>query len=145
MKKLLLALILLLPTFLNVQAKTKQENIKILFHLMQTDSVLDKTMKNMLPVLMKSMPTPQAPDAQLQANMDKMTKMVIDITNRLMNEDMVAIYDKYYTETEIEQLVAFYESKTGQKMVAISPELNKEMLSIMMTKYLPEIQKMTQK
>lgn len=145
MKKLLLALILLLPAFLNTQAKTKQENIKTLFHLMQTDSIMDKTVKNMLPVLMNSIPSTQAPDAQMKATMDKMTGIVLEITNRLVNEDMVALYDKYYTELEIEQLVAFYESNLGKKMIAITPELNKEMMTILLTKYLPEMQKKIQK
>ena len=53
---------------------------------------------------------------------------------------MLAIYDKYYTEKDIKDLVAFYKSSAGQKMVKVSPDLNKEIMTILLTKYVPEIQ-----
>lgn len=144
MKKLLVVLILMLPAFLNAQAVTKKENIKILFHLMQTDSVVEKTMKSMLPMLMKSanLPKDAASASRVDSVTNKMTHIMLTITNRLINEDMVELYDKYYTEQDVKQLVAFYKSTTGQKMISVTPDLNKEMMMILFTKYVPEIEKM---
>jgi len=129
---------------LNCQALTKQENIKVLFQLMQTDSVVEKMINSMIPIMMKSMPQQQDSTAMsmMNATMKKMTDVMMDITKRLLNEDMLAIYDKYYTEKDIKDLVAFYKSSAGQKMVKVSPDLNKEMMMILITKYVPEIQQM---
>ena len=142
MKKLLLVLLILIPALMNCQALTKQENIKVLFQLMQTDSVVEKMMNSMIPIMMKSMPQQQDSTSisMMNVTMKKMTEVMMDITRRLLNEDMLAIYDKYYTEKDIKDLVAFYKSSAGQKMVKVSPDLNKEMMTILLTKYVPEIQ-----
>ncbi len=144
MKKILLVLLFSIPLLLNCQAQTKQENIKVLFQLMQTDSVVEKMMNSMIPVMMKSIPQAQDSTAksQLDATMKKMTQVMMTITKRLLNEDMVGLYDKYFTESEIKDLVTFYKSSVGKKMVAVSPELNKEMMMILITKYFPEMQEM---
>jgi hypothetical protein len=142
MKKLLLVILILIPALINCQALTKQENIKVLFQLMQTDSVVEKMMNSMIPIMMKSISQQQDSTAMsmMNATMKKMTEVMKDITKRLMNEDMLAIYDKYYTEKDIKDLVAFYKSSAGQKMVQVTPDLNKEMMMILVTKYIPELQ-----
>lgn len=144
MKKILLVLLFCIPVLLNCQAQTKQENIKVLFQLMQTDSVVEKMMNSMIPVMMKSIPQAQdsTSKSQLDATMKKMTQVMMTITKRLLNEDMVGLYDKYFTEIEIKDLVSFYKSPAGKKMVAVSPELNKEMMMVLITKYFPEMQQM---
>ena len=144
MKKLLIVLFLSMSVFLSVQAQTKQENIKVLFQLMQTDSVVEKMMNSMIPMMMKSMPQPKDSAATVKMNemMKKMSNVMNQITKRLLNEDMTGLYDKYFTETEIKDLVAFYKSSAGKKMISVSPELNKEMMTILLTKYVPEIDRM---
>jgi len=147
MKKVTFVLLLSIFSFLNCQAITKQENIKLLFQLMQTDSVIQKMSESMMPMLMSTLP--QVPDSaareqmteQINVQMKKVTNIMMDITNRLLNEDMVEVYDKYFTEKEIKGLVAFYKSPAGMKMVQVTPEMNKEMISILLTKYLPEMQR----
>lgn len=144
MKKLLFVLFVSMTTFLTVQAQTKQENIKVLFQLMQTDSVVDKMMNSMIPMLLKTVPQPQdtAATNKMNAMMTKMTNVMRTITNRLLNEDMTVLYDKYFTEAEIKGLVSFYQSSAGKKMISVTPELNKEMVSILLTKYVPELDRM---
>jgi len=144
MKKIILVLLFSIPILLNCQAKTKQENIKVLFQLMQTDSVVEKMMNSMLPMLTNSMSQPKDSTAkvQLDATMKKMTQVMMVITKRLINEDMTALYDKYFTESEIKDLVTFYKSQAGRKMIAVMPDLNKEIMMILITKYIPEIQQM---
>lgn len=144
MKKLLLVLFVSMTAFLTVQSQTKQENIKVLFQLMQTDSVVDKMMNSMIPMLLKSMPQPQdaAATDKMNAMMKKMSGVMMTITKRLLNEDMTVLYDKYFTEAEIKDLVAFYKSSAGKKMISVTPELNKEMVSILLTKYVPEMDRM---
>lgn len=143
MKKIILVLLFSIPVFLNAQALTKQENIKVLFQLMQTDSVVEKMMNSMIPMMMKSVPQQDSTaNSQMTAMMNKMTHVMMVITKRLLNEDMIVLYDKYYTESEIKDMVTFYKSPAGQKMITVMADLNKEMMMIFITKYVPEIQQM---
>ena len=63
------------------------------------------------------------------------------IINKMMNEDMVAIYDKYFTDSEIKDYIAFYKSPSGQKFVNVTPALQADIMNIMMKDYMGEIQK----
>ncbi len=38
-------------------------------------------------------------------------------------ENLVPVYDNYYTEEELKELVRFYESPIGQKFIEVSPEI----------------------
>jgi uncharacterized protein len=38
------------------------------------------------------------------------------------------VYDKYFTEAEVKDLIAFYKTPTGQKSIKILPQLSAEML-----------------
>lgn len=143
MKKIILVLLLSIPVYFNVQAQTKQENIKELFALMQADSMAAKMMNSMLPILINQSSPNMDPTAKSQrAEMvNKMTSVLTNITTRLINEDMVQLYDKYFSEKDIKEMNAFYKSDAGKRMIQVTPDLNKEMMMIMMTKYLPEMQK----
>lgn len=144
MKKIILVLLLSIPVFFNVQAQTKQENIKELFTLMQTDSMAAKMMNSMLPMLINQPSASMDSTAKSQRVQlfNKVTAAVTSITTRLINEDMVMLYDKYFSEKDIKELNAFYKSEAGKKMVLVTPELNKEVMMIMLTKYMPEMQRM---
>lgn len=48
-----------------------------------------------------------------------------DITNMI-----IPIYDKYYTETDIDQLIAFYNSPIGKKMIATMPQVMQESMVV---------------
>jgi len=144
MKKFILVVVLSVPFLFNVQAQSKQENIKELFVLMQTDSMAIKMMNSMLPMLINQSSATMDSTAKNQRDemIKKVTNVVTSITNRLINEDMVMLYDKFFTEKDIKELNAFYKSAAGKKMVQVTPELNKEVMMIMLTKYMPEMQRM---
>jgi uncharacterized protein len=59
----------------------------------------------------------------------------------MINEDMVTLYDKYYTQNEINDFIIFYKSPSGQKFTKVSPDIQKDLMMVMMQKYMPEIQK----
>ena len=39
---------------------------------------------------------------------------------------IIPIYDKHYTESDIDQLIAFYNSSIGKKMIATMPQVMQE-------------------
>ena len=45
---------------------------------------------------------------------------------RLLEELSFSIYGKYFTESEIKDLIVFYKSPTGQKMTSIMPQILSE-------------------
>ncbi len=63
-----------------------------------------------------------------------------EIALKLVNEDMVNIYDKYFTTEEIDDFIGFYKSRSGQKLLAQTPDITKDVMAIMTTKYQADFQ-----
>lgn len=140
MKKFFIILLLSLLSVSYSQAQTKQESIKQLFKLMKTDSLYDKMMESIVPTIMQQS-SKDASDPEAAATMKKAIDAMKPIMNKMLNEDMVAIYDTYFTESEIKDYIAFYKSPSGQKFVNVTPAMQTDIMNIMMQKYIGEIQK----
>lgn len=140
MKKFCIILLLSLLSVTYSQAQTKQESIKQLFKLMKTDSLYDKMMESIIPTIMQQAGKDES-DPEVAATMKKAIDAMKPIMDKMLNEDMVAIYDKYFTESEIKDYINFYKSPSGQKFVNVTPEMQKDIMNIMMQKYMGEIQK----
>ena len=142
MKKAVLVLLFCVATLLNSYSQTKQGSIKELFHLMQLDSLMDKTFTSMNPTLMMR---PLAKDSASRARSTEMMNSVIptmkEISKKMINEDIVLVYDKYYSQDEINDLIAFYKTPTGQKIIKVAPDIQNDTRKVIMEKYMPEIQK----
>jgi hypothetical protein len=48
---------------------------------------------------------------------------------QLVEDISIQVYSKFFTEDELKDLIAFYKSPTGQKMVAVTPELLSESMA----------------
>ena len=129
----------------NSFSQTKQESIKGLFKLMQQDSLMDKMFSSMIPSMMNQMKS-QFPKKDSLANvrsnemMKSIMQIVKEICDKMINEDMVALYDKYYSQNEINDYITFYKSPSGQKYIKVMPDITKDLMMIMMQKYMPEMQ-----
>ena len=66
------------------------------------------------------------------------------MTDNLINMHMVDIYDKYFTREEIKELIEFHKSPAGQKMLNTMPDIQKDIMTIMMNKHIPEFQEKIQ-
>jgi hypothetical protein len=147
MKKVILVLMFCLPVLMiNGFSQTKQESIKELFSLMKQDSMVDKMFGSMIPSMMNQMKS-QFPIKDSIANarsnemMNSTMQAVKEITKKMIDEDMVGLYDKYFSQAEINDYIAFYKTPSGQKMIKLMPDITKDLMMIMMQKYMPEIQK----
>ena len=141
MKKVILVLMICIPSFMCYSQK-KQESIKELFHVMQLDSIMDKTFSSMIPAMMSQMKS-EDPSVNARANEMMTTTMQSAkvMVKKMMDEDMVTVYDKYFSQNEINDYITFYKSKSGQKFIKMTPEISKDLMMIMMQKYMPEFQK----
>ena len=133
MKKIILVSVFCFVAIMNGYSQTKQESIKELFHVMKIDSLTSTIFISGIPMMTGQKAIP-ARDSSLRLQFEKRMKKMID-------EDLVTIYDKYFTQSEINDLIRFYKSPTGQKYVNSMPDLQKGLVEIMMKKYKPEIQK----
>jgi uncharacterized protein len=144
MKKVILASIFCLFIQANSQAQTKRASIKELFHLMQTDSIIEKTFTSIVPSILSQMPDASKDTASL-AQRDKMMagvmKIAKEICSKMINEDMVVIYDKHFSQAEIDDFIRFYKSASGQKFTKMTPAIQADLMNVMIQKYIPEMSK----
>lgn len=142
MKKLFIILFIGIAGITNGFSQTKQELIKELFKVMQQDSLMEKSFSAMIPAMMKQMQG-QNKDSAAVARSQEVMKATIpvmrDILKNMMNEDMVGIYDKYFEENDLKDIIAFYKTPSGQKFLRTQPEIQKELMPIMFQKYVPQI------
>ncbi|MEA4839547.1 MAG: DUF2059 domain-containing protein [Bacteroidales bacterium] len=145
MKKVIFVLLFILPLLINSYSQTKQESIKELFHSMQQDSIMDKMFNSMVPSIMNQMQSQMPIDSTAKVHSNEMMNSIMqtakEISKKLIDEDMVVLYDKYFTQNEIKDFITFYKSPSGQKFIKVTPDIQKDLMMVMMQKYIPEMQK----
>lgn len=147
MKKTILFSILFSVITFTATSQTKQESIKLLIHLMHTDSMMEKTFDAIVPTLMAQFPEECQDSAKLVARtqrVNSITTLCKELFDKMLKEDIVALYDKFYTENEINDLIAFYRTPTGQKVIQKMPEMQNEIMATVMRKYMPKMKEKIQ-
>lgn len=144
MKKTILFSIFFSVITFTATSQTKQESIKTLIRLTHTDSIMEKTFDDIIPTIMAQIPKEHQDSTKL-ASLNQFSNSMIAsgkvIFNKMLNEDIVGLYDKFYTENEINDLITFYRTPTGQKIIKTTPEMQKEIMLLVMKKFMPEMKK----
>jgi len=112
---------------------------------MHQDSLMIKTidvmtqsmMNNMTKVFEDTMYTNMGLDMSKYTKklMDRSLKQSKENAIKLLNYDLVDIYDRYFTAAEIDDFSTFYKSASGQKLLSQTPNITKDVMAIMTTKY----------
>lgn len=134
------------------QNNDKRDKIKNLFVVMQQDSLIIKTLEMTATAMVNNMSTlvknnPEYGDGSADGSkfMERLMEITMrhtrDLSLRMLNKDMVDVYDKYFTSEEIDDLIHFYKSKTGKKMIQQTPLMAKEIMEITGVKYQTELQR----
>lgn len=157
MKQMMLTLSLLCMLGLQSQSQTnsKKEKIKYLFSLMHQDSLINKTFDAMSASMTSQMATLFKDTLHSNAGSNYSEKIAAimatslqtskENAKRLINEDMVDIYDKYFSIAEVEDFITFYTSASGQKMLNKMPDITKDIMAAMTLKYQPAMLQTMQK
>ena len=58
---------------------------------------------------------------------------------KAINEIAIPVYDKHYSEAEVRELVAFYKSPVGQKVISLAPQLMADMMGGFVEKIAPRL------
>lgn len=122
MKKILFSLLTtLIFTGAFAQASEKTVHIKKLLDLTGSGKLgvqVVQTMITSYKQITESVPDKFWDEMAKEINADTMVSMVIPI------------YEKYYTDEEILQMIAFYETPVGKKVIATLPDIMKESMAI---------------
>ncbi|MEJ7701426.1 MAG: DUF2059 domain-containing protein [Pyrinomonadaceae bacterium] len=59
---------------------------------------------------------------------------------QMLEEISLPVYDKNLTDTELRDLITFYRSPTGQKMIAVAPKMALEAMMAFSEKFSPKLQ-----
>ncbi|MEO5997743.1 MAG: DUF2059 domain-containing protein [Chitinophagaceae bacterium] len=143
MKKLVLVAGALIACSIVCQAQMtpKKAAIKEMFNVMHQDSLMKKTMNEMTIAMAASYKNQDPNNSPGENSMEKILERNKEATQgiitKMINEDMVDIYDKHFTLEEIKDFTIFYKSKSGQQLLNKTPDITRDMMSTMMTKYMP--------
>jgi len=141
MKKRAFVLFFCLGVFTFSFGQTKKDSIRELFHLMKDDSTTTKVMDSLMPLLTKKMnqETDSTAKAKAQVKMKAMMEMVKTVISKV-KEDRLNLYDQYYTQQDIDDMIVFYKSPAGRKYVRITPIITKEIVMKVLKEYLPQME-----
>lgn len=130
------------------QITPKQQAIKELFIIMHQDSIMNQTINAMSGAMTATIRNPNSNDTVADNTMQRMMAKSMEankgILTKFINEDMVDVYDKYFTLQEIKDFTSFYKSKSGQQLLNKMPDITKDLMTIMATKYAPAMQQAMQ-
>ncbi len=122
MKHLYLIVFLFFVSFnSHAQVDTKEKLIKEMLNLSGSGKIARQSMELMVSSFKKQMPTVAGDfwdEFMKEADTEELTNMI------------VPVYAKYYTESEIKELIAFYKTPIGKKMVENLTLITQESYSI---------------
>ncbi|MBB1328625.1 DUF2059 domain-containing protein [Pseudoalteromonas sp. SR43-7] len=151
MGKVLLLSLLIFSSSLYAEQNTKQQKIDELIKVMNLDSMVD-SMYGQVEGMMKGMSDQMGVKPSDQAIFDKYygdmtTVLKTEMSWAKMQPMMVNVYDKHFSEQEIADMLAFYKTDTGQKILEKMPVVMQESMQMsqsLMKDAMPKIQTLAQ-
>jgi hypothetical protein len=153
MKRILLALALLLQVGLSQAAPPSAESIERLLSVTRTESLIESMYGNMEEVMRQSMKQ-AAGNKPLTAEQQRVFDVLPARFTALVRQEMswpkmkpqyVQIYQESFSQEEIDGLIAFYESPAGQAAIAKMPLVMQKSMNLVqqqMQTLMPLMQKM---
>ena len=132
MKKLfIITLLIFSMSIAGFSAETaKQKKIKELFQVMD----IQATVNEMSQMMLNDKTNMQLSKNQ-KAVLQKEIKLMMDYTLNKQAE----LYDKYFTEQEIAEILNFYKTPAGKKVIEETPKIAKELFTDLMENYYPDM------
>ncbi|AZA47180.1 DUF2059 domain-containing protein [Chryseobacterium carnipullorum] len=115
MKKLITTVSLLVGTL--VFSQTSEAKVRELIKVMGADKMAISGMQQQMQEIKKNSPN---------ISDEFFNEFVAEVTTDRITEVYIPIYAKYYTESEIDELIKFYKSPVGKKTISVLPDIMKE-------------------
>ena len=113
-----------------------KNNIVIDFQIMKVQDSVD----DMAQMILNDGGSPELSKNQKTA-LQKEMKSVMEYTVNKQTE----LYDKYFTEQEIDEILNFYKTPAGKKVIEETPKITKELFTDLMQNYYPDMVKRLEK
>ena len=138
MKKLFIITMLVFTINITVfSAETpKQKKIKELFQVMDIQAATNE-MSEMILNDTDSMKLSKNQKAAMQKEMQSMMDYVLN--------KQAELYDRHFTEQEIDDILNFYKTPAGKKIIEETPKITKELFTDLMENYYPDLIKRLEK
>ena len=82
---------------------------------------------------------------KLETYLEFMNAESTELSKTLITEVLPEIYANHFTPNEIIDLIVFYETPTGKKLLSETPEITKDLMTAIYTNYIPDFQKKLKK
>ena len=138
MKKLfIIAMLIFSMSITGFSAETsKQKKIKELFQIMDIQATTNE-MSQMILNDTGNMSLSKNQRAALQKEMQSMMDYVLN--------KQAELYDRHFTEQEIDDILNFYKTPAGKKVIEETPKITKELFTDLMENYYPDMIKRMEK
>ena len=138
MKKLFIITMLIFTMNITVfSAETpKQKKIKELFQVMD----IQETTNEMSQMMLNDTGNMKLSKNQKAAMQKEMQSMMDYVLNK-----QAELYDKHFTEQEIDDILNFYKTPAGKKIIEETPKITKELFTDLMENYYPDMIKRMEK
>lgn len=151
MKKVVIALMLLLPLHLSASDLSKAEKVDALVEVMNLDEMLD-SMNIQINNMIGSMHTQLEVSESERPLFEEYHQQVLAIMQAELSWEqfepmMVNIYNKHFSEEEITAMLEFYRSETGQSILSKMPVVMQESMvtsQALAQRVMPKIQALTE-
>jgi len=125
---------------LQLNGQTKQEKILKYISIVNSEEMINKGFDGMLQFMKQ-----QTSKDLTKEQQDEFSTFMMDETKNMakkaLTEFYPKVYDKYFTDNEIDELLKFYQSPTGQKFIKVTPDIQTEYMQNFMTVEYPSFQK----
>jgi hypothetical protein len=106
----------------------KEKDIRHLLELSGSKKVMQSTMDSMAtsirPIMTKALPPGEYREKLVDLFFEKL-KTQLDLDHFI--DLAIPVYDKYYSATDIKELIKFYETPVGQKFASTMPKMSSEL------------------
>lgn len=104
----------------NAYADISEEKVRLIKTLLEVSGLRKNIENNITKAIEES---PEETRSEIES--------LVDIPQ--MIGEIIPVYDKYYSQDEIEELIAFYLSPLGQKVLDVTPSLMNEVMEVSVT------------
>ncbi len=138
MKKIfVMAVLIFSMSITGFSAETaKQRKIKELFQIMD----IQATTNEMSQMILNDQGNMNLSKTQKTALQKEMKSMMDYVLNK-----QAELYDKHFTEQEIDEILNFYKTPAGKKVIEETPKITKELFTDLMENYYPDMIKRLEK
>ena len=115
-------------------------SVKQLIALTHAEKITGRMFDNLSNMLSRQVSTKVTDTTKSRKLIAEIMDEIKSLSKQIMDEDMVAAYKKYYTADDVKELIKFYQSPVGEKVIATAASIQQDIFIALNSKYFPAIQ-----